>query len=222
MNYFLNALAIRRWAERIDARAMLPQVIRRLAGATVKSITEIDFPAHESVQRAGFDGTIVCETGNAWVPSGRSVWELSVDNKTKGKADCDFQKRTVETPREVQETSTYIFATPRHWKHKDDWTADQVGKGLWKEVRAYDSDDLEQWFETAAPVAIWFGGLIGARPSGVDDLAARWNALSKSAMHELLPALFLKGHERSIEKLREWLASPPSWLAIASRSPPSK
>ncbi len=219
MNYFINALAIRRWAERVDARSTLPQVIRRLATATVKSITEIAFPAHESVQRSGFDGVIVCNDGNAWVPSGRSVWELTVKGRIKSKADDDFAKRTAETLKEVQERSVFILATPRHWQNKDDWVAERAEDGDWKEVRAYDCDDLEQWFEACASVAIWFGGQIGVRPPGVDDLFSRWKAISQLASRELLPAIFLTGRQQTVERLREWLAGPPKWLAISCRSP---
>ena len=219
MSFFVNAIAIRHWAERIDARSTFPQVIRRLATATVKGISESDLPAHESVQRPGFDGVIVCEVGNAWVPTGKSSWELSAEQGIKGKADRDFAKRTASTAQDIQEHSVFIFVTPRHWKNKDDWVLEQAGKGHWKEVRAYDCDDLEQWFEIAPPVAVWFAGQIGIRPVGVDDLAARWTAISRSTSRDLLPSLFLTGREQSIEKIREWLAGPPKWIAVACRSP---
>jgi hypothetical protein len=79
MNHFVNALAIRRWAEQISARSTLPHLCRKLVHATVNDASEVDFPVHESVQRAGFDGQVVCNVGNAWVPPGRSGWELSTE-----------------------------------------------------------------------------------------------------------------------------------------------
>lgn len=118
MSYFVNALSIRQWADRIEARSILPQVLRRLVIATVDNISGIDFPAHESVQRSGFDGIVVCAQGNAWVPAGRSVWELGVNKEVKSKADQEFEKRTEKTPQEEQKSSCFVFVTPRHWEYK--------------------------------------------------------------------------------------------------------
>jgi hypothetical protein len=200
MDYFVNARAIRRWAEQITARSTLPQVIRRLVQQTVKNVSRLDFPANESAQRTGFDGEIVCETGNASVPPGRSVWELGVNQDVKGKADDDFEKRTAETSAEIRRETAYVFLTPRHWEHKKEWAEDH--KGDWKEVRAYDADDLEQWLETAPSVAAWFGRIIGSRPPGVDDIAARWDGLSQCATRPLLPSVFLAGRKETLDKVQ--------------------
>lgn len=219
MNHFVNTLAIRRWADQITARSTLPHLVRRLVMTTVKSVSKLDFPAHESVQRSGFDGVVVCDEGNAWVPSGRSVWELSVSRRAKRKADEDFKTRTAETAQEVQEESLIVFVTARHFEHKAQWVCEQEKNGHWKGVRLYDADDLEQWLESAPPVAAWFAGQIGSRPDGVDDVAARWEAISRSATRPLLPSVFLAGREQSIQHVREWLGGQPDRLPLECRSP---
>ncbi len=217
MSYFVNSRAIRLWADHIGARFTLPQVIRRLAHATLRDASLVDFPANESAQRSGFDGKIVCATGNAWVPAGSSVWELGVNHGVKGKADDDFAKRLEETEFQTRQTTAYVFLTPRHWEHKKQWAEDR--KGDWKEVHAYDADDLEQWLEVAPTVAAWFGRLIGTRPPGVDDIAARWDALSRCATRPLIPKVFLAGRRGTIDELRAWIGRPPDHLCIQSRSP---
>jgi hypothetical protein len=216
---FVHTLAIRRWADRLDARSTLPKVLRRLVRATVKKIAELDFPALESVQRSGFDGVVDCEEGNAWVPDGRSVWELGVNKGVKSKADEDFEKRTKETPKAEQESTTYVFVTPRHWEKKKEWASEQRGKGHWKGVRAFDADDLEQWLESAPPVGVWFGRLIGSRPIGVDDVEARWDSLAKCASRHLLPSVFVSGRESNVQQLRDWFSGEPKPLALQTRSP---
>lgn len=218
-SYFVDTLAIRRWADRLDARSTLPMVLRRLVRATVKKITELDFPALESVQRSGFDGVVNCEEGNAWVPDGRSVWELGVNKGVKSKADEDFEKRTKDTARAERESTTYVFVTPRHWENKKEWANEQSGIGHWKDVRAYDADDLEQWLESAPPVAVWFGRLIGSRPIGVDDVEARWDSLAKCASRHLLPSVFVSGRESNVQQLHDWLSGEPRPLALQTRSP---
>lgn len=219
MASFISALDVRRWAEQIAARSTLPQLCRRLVHATDRTVSVVDFPAHESVQRSGFDGLVVSEIGNSWVPAGRSIWELGVKKDVKGKADEDYDKRTKETPNAERLSTTYIALTARHWENKRQWAEDQSKKAEWKEVRAYDADDLEQWLETAPAVAAWFSRLVGTRPEDVDDVESRWNAIAESATKRLKPQVFLVSRDESVEHFREWLGKQPSQLAITFRSP---
>ncbi len=193
MNAFVTVPTLRRWSDRIDAPALFPGLLRRLVIATVPPSTTIDFPAQESVRRSGFDGAVVCDAGNAWVPGGRSVWELGVSASQKAKADDDFDKRTERTPPDERAASTFVFVTPRHWEKKRQWAAERNAEGAWKLVRAYDADDLIQWLETADAVAAWFGREIGSRPGGIDDVAARWEALSAASTLPLSPSVLLAG-----------------------------
>jgi hypothetical protein len=73
----VSAKDIERWAAAHDAQGELPRLVRRLA-MQAGSITAIAFPAGESVSRPGWDGQLLGEDGDAWVPAGRSLRELSV------------------------------------------------------------------------------------------------------------------------------------------------
>lgn len=222
MDFFVKAHAIRDWSDKLDARSVLPHVVRRLVTSTTSELDELDFPAHESVQRPGFDGVVLCSSGNAWVPSGRSVWELSVDKDVKGKADGDFEKRTAETSKEEQERNFYVCLTSRRFNKKREWAQEKSGdkNSFWLGVRAFDADDLEQWVESSpAGLTAWFGRQIGVRPHGVDDVIQRWSAISKIESCELHPSVFLAGREKSVERIRQWLVADPSRLAIECRSP---
>ena len=224
MKLFVTADSLRDWAEKLEARSVLPHVIRRLVSASVNGITELDFPAYESVQRPGFDGVVDCSDGNAWVPKGRSVWELSTEDGVRGKATRDFDKRTIHketsTSKPEQERSVYVYLTPRRFNQKKEWAAEQSNRGHWREVRAYDADDLEQWTESApAGVQSWLGRRIGSRPEGVIDLAAYWSSLSSASEHSLTPEVFIAGRDSLAEQIEEWLSSDPCRLALTSRSP---
>jgi hypothetical protein len=219
MNPFIKALDVRRWADQIAARSTLPQICRRLIHATDRTVTGVDFPAHESVQRSSNDGLVVSETGNSWVPVGRSIWELGVRKDVKGKADEDYHKRTKEMSEAERLSTTYIALTARHWENKRQWVEDLSKKAEWKEVRAYDADDLEQWLENAPAVAAWFSRLVGTRPEDVDDVESRWNAIAESATKQLKPQVFLVSRDESVKHVNEWLGKQPSQLAITFRSP---
>jgi len=60
MTLFVSADSLRKWAEKLEARSVFPHLIRRLVIATGTGITEVHFPAYESVQRPGFDGVVTC------------------------------------------------------------------------------------------------------------------------------------------------------------------
>ena len=47
----------------------------------------------------------------------------------------------------------FVFVTPRRWAGKTRVT--EKKKGSWKDVRAYDSSDLEQWVEQSLPGQAW-------------------------------------------------------------------
>jgi hypothetical protein len=222
MNLFVTAQSIRNWSDALDARSVLPHVVRRLVTATANAILEIDFPAYESVQRPGFDGIVECAGGTAWVPNGRSVWELSTETSVRSKANEDFEKRTKETPQDEQEGTFYVCLTSRRFNKKREWAQekDDDENNFWLGVRAFDADDLEQWTESApAGVGAWFGRQLGTRPSGVDDVAQHWSAVSKAATCALQPSVFLAGREQSVERIHQWLDAGPARLAIDCRSP---
>src|SRR6185295_12357568 len=155
------------WADRLEAEAQLPRLIRRLIHATASGITHVGFPADESTRGPGYDGVLVAAKGSAHAPFGASVWELSTRGDVKAKAKEDYDKR-VGNPRGVTpKDTTYVVVTLRAWTGKDDWAAERNSEQTWKEVRAYDANDLEQWVELAPAVHLWLAALLGRRPDRV-------------------------------------------------------
>lgn len=221
MSYFVNTLSIQRWAGSANARLMLPHVIRKLIHATVerKQLQKVHFPAYESGQRPGFDGEVICTMGNSWVPLGQSVWELSVHGKTASKAGGDFEKRTMNTAAAIRKQSTYVCVSARKWQNKKAWEDSQRKLKKWKDVRAFDADDLEQWMEVAPSVATWFSLEIGDRPPDVDDASHRWESIASSTKQPLSPEVFLANRSSSQQRIRDWLNGEACELIIESRSP---
>jgi hypothetical protein len=220
MQRMVSSKQLQRWAEEDrDARATLPGLIRRLAHATLDEIERIDFPAYESVQRPGFDGEMKCSGGNAWVPCGHTVWELSVQKQSASKAKSDFNKRTERTAEESRKDATYVVVTARHWRDKKKWEVDAAALGEWKAVRAYDCDDIEQWMEAAPAVALWLADQLGLPVDDLSDLETRWRAISKCTTPPLGPAVYLTSRERSRNALIDWLSGENGCLTIVSPFP---
>src|ERR1700730_3523404 len=140
---------LRIWADTLQARQKLPALVRRLIHATVEKPTLTQFPADEGTQRRGWDGVVQVVAGNAWVPSGVSVWGMGVDQSAKSKAEDDYSKRTANPGTIDIANTTFVFITPRKWEGKTQWCEEKRAEGKWRDVVAWDCDDLEQWLETA-------------------------------------------------------------------------
>jgi hypothetical protein len=157
---------LRTWADSLEARQKLPALVRRLIHATVENPKLIQFPADEGTQRRGWDGILEADCGNAWIPKGKSVWEMGADQDPEVKANGDFKKRT-ENPGTVKlNETTFVFITPRKWEGKTKWLQDRRTENKWLNILVWDCDDFEQWLETAPAVDAWLARLLGKLPAG--------------------------------------------------------
>ena len=156
---------IANWADKPDAQHLLPELIRLLILATVPMPSLLDMPGGSSVWLPGWDGLLVTERGNAWVPDGASAWEFSRERNLGSKATADYKKRT-KTPQGSDRPKTmFVFVTPRKWAGKRTWATERSKEGQWSDVRALNADDLVAWLGQAPAVAHWFARLIGKLPA---------------------------------------------------------
>ncbi|MBP5857417.1 HigA family addiction module antidote protein [Marivibrio halodurans] len=211
----IRAMNLATWPERIDARPLLPAFLRRLVHTTGATITEADFPAYDLSQRHGWDGHVVCQSPNPWVPGGVSGWEFGCDANPKKKAEEDYKARGKLPEKERLET-TFVFVTPRHWPKKAEWVAEKRSERKWKDVRAYDANDLEQWLENSPPAQAWMADILGVPREGCQTLAEYWRCWSRVADPAISPAIFRSAIEASADRIEQWLQNPHSKPLIVS------
>ncbi|GGH04726.1 hypothetical protein GCM10007420_21510 [Glycocaulis albus] len=206
----IKATEIEDWAtNNHSARTRLAVFIRTLVNSTGIDLTESDFPGNEDGERPGWDGWTQASQGTPWVPAGKTGWEFGVDMEVKGKADRDFSKSlTASTTAERAET-TFIFVTPRKWAGKDKWAEDQRLKKLWKEVRAYDRSDLEQWLEQSIPGQAWFANETDRAKSDVRSLDKVWADWAEVSDPPLTPRLFDTAIDAGERAILKYLKEPP-------------
>lgn len=173
----------------------------------------------EGIQRRGWDGIVVTPVGNAFVPVGISAWELGTGKDVRGQAEDNFKKRTDDSLGLDTRQVSFVFVTPHKWEGKTDWCREKNELGVWKEVRVYDSANLEEWLEVAPAVDVWLARLVGKRPPGAADIAEHWENLAALTEPSLRPEVFLVSRKRETEMLSEWLTGPPTALAFEARSP---
>ena len=196
----ISAKDIEAWADTRVAQGELPRLIRRLALQS-GTVTEIAFPAGESVSRPGWDGQILSKDGDPWVPPGCSAWEVSVERQVTPKANGDYKKRTQETDPETRQQSTLVAVTARHWAKKGDWAAKKRADGEWQDIRAYDSDDLEAWLEANPAIALAFAEEIGLAGPGVESLSRHWQVWATQCEPQILPSAFFADRQEAKDRL---------------------
>lgn len=213
-----NATDIDQWADRREAQATLPRLIRRLVLASVRRVERLHFRSDEGVQLAGWDGIAQVPTGSAYVPDGLSGWELSTRSDVKGKADDDYETRSKDPLPLDAASASFVSVTARRWSNKEKWADEKRREGIWKDVHAYDADDLDTWLEQAPAVDLWFSILLGKRPVDAIDLDSYWDAWSGATRPQLIPDLVIAGRENDIPKIHQWLQSGPSVLGLQADS----
>lgn len=200
----ITSTDITSWAATIAARTVLPVLVRRLVHADTDASATVDFPGYDAGERHGWDGITDAEAAGHWVPEGRSGWELSVSADLPSKPNRDFQARSKLTKAEREKTS-FVFVTAQSWPGKEDWGAKQRALGQWRDVRAYDAVDLEQWLERSATTQLWFAAELGRDTSGVVPIGECWRRWSQSTMPALSPLLFEEALKERRQSLVNWI-----------------
>ncbi len=206
MNH-ITAADLDYWGTKYSARGELPILVRRLIHETVREPPKIcDFPSGSGIDLPGHDGVLDAVSGNSWVPTGHSVWELSTKRDIAEKANEDIEKRT----NEKRSSATFLFVTPRRWPGKKRWIEQAKSRNVgWKDIRAYDASDLEQWLETGRVTTVWFHEeQLGNSVDGTQSLSRAWEEWAQATNPEFPSALMCASREDAIRKLYKFLSKP--------------
>ncbi len=217
--WHITAQDIVYWADTSPRRAqeLLPLLIQRLVLAST-DCSSLHFPNGESISKKGWDGTSFVETGNPFVPSGKCVWELSTDKKIGSKANNDYKKRTDDSKGEEKNSTTFMFATFRLWPNKSQWEKKKKADIKWKDVKAFDADDLKAWIELCPAVHRWFAKILGKRPSGVLDVEQAWDSWSLVTSPASTTNLVIAGRDKEAKEIINQLQAQPKVIRIRSES----
>lgn len=218
---WIKALHLARWADTNEAKALLPELIRRLVHATLPrgDLERIDFPGGEETQRPGYDGVTKAKAGNAMVPADITYWELSGQAEVKKKLDADYEKRKQARGAGDFSAVTYVGVTLRDFQQKQAWAAARTAEKAWKEVRVYDSSDLEQWLELAPGVALWLSRYAVGQPEGMTDLSTHWENLQSRLKTRLPPEVLLISRQATAQHLQAWVDGPAEVLTMHGPTP---
>jgi addiction module HigA family antidote len=203
----IKAKQIHEWAATtLPARQHLPVLLRRLANSTGHDLRRVDFPGYDNAERKGPDGIIEAGAATAWIPAGVSYWEFGVNKNPQGKADGDYAARVASVPNDERAKSTFVFVTPRNWPGKNAWCKDKQSAKEWKNVRAFDASDLEQWLEESVVAQIWLAEQLGMPKGSYETLDHCWERWAAGSEPPMTPELFAPSIAAHEEAFKKWLS----------------
>lgn len=197
----------------IEARSILPAFLRHLVNNTAENLRLSNFPAYDNSQRHGWDGETDAGSATPWIPFGKAGWEFGTDQNPRNKAQKDYEARTQSISETVRKETTFVFVTPRNWKNKDDWIKETRQKNEWKDIRALDANDLEQWTEQSILTQGWFYEKFGLYQDddGLASLEKCWDEWASVTTPSLNEGLFSDSiNEENQERIKEWLSTAPT------------
>ena len=206
----IKANDIENWVNtcEISSRSRLSVFLRTLIHSTSEKITQIYFPGNDDSQRPGWDGWIESNEATPWIPDGNSGWEFGVNKDIKTKADDDFNK-SLKAHLSDSSNITFIFVTPRRWPGKNKWVKQKKALNKWKDVRAYDASDLEQWLAQSLPAQSWLANEANLPTQNVDSLDSVWHKWANVCNPSLNTSFFNKLIKVYEEQISGYLSKPP-------------
>lgn len=217
----IKARQIADWADtQINARALLPVLLRKLVHSTGIDLRNVDFPGYDNSQRKGSDGYVEAGAATPWVPDGISHWEFGTDQRPSSKAESDYAARLTSVDSVERANSTFVFVTPRNWPGKTAWEKRKNKASDWKAVRAFDASDLEQWLEQSVPAQIWLAEQFALSASGYETLEQAWRRWANASEPHLTSEIFAPSIAAYRGTFKAWLDKPsdrPFVVAADSR-----
>ena len=206
----MKANDIEDWVDHnIVARSRLAVFLRTLVNSTGNNLTKVDFPGNGDAERPGWDGQVEAQTPTQWIPEGLSGWEFGTNQDPKTKAEGDFTKSVDASTQAEREDKTFVFVTPRRWAGKQAWIKAKKAAKLWKDVRAYDASDLEQWLEQSIPGQVWLANETRRPSKGARSLDQCWFDWSQIANPPLVGSLFVAAIDEAKRAMTCRLSSAP-------------
>ena len=202
----IKARQIHDWAEgNLDARKMLPVLLRKLVHSTGHDLRQVDFPGYDNAESKGWDGRIEAGAATPWIPEGKSSWEFGTNRKPGTKAESDYVARIRSVSPAERRECTFVFVTPRNWTGKTEWARSKNAVGDWKAVRAFDASDLEQWLEESIPASIWLAEKLDIPSDGFETLDGFWQRWAAASDPSITRAIFEPSTIAYRSTLKEWL-----------------
>ncbi|MFC5522097.1 hypothetical protein [Polaromonas jejuensis] len=214
---------LKRWSERLDARALLIDMVGDLIRATVADASQFRFPGGDSAQIRGFDGDLETTEAISVVPGQKSKWEFGV-SPGRGKADGDYEKRTGKTDPAIMRENTLVIVNLCRWDVPKttlvDWVAEKKGESKWLDVKYIDGVALVQWLEEHPAVAATYARRVLETAPRHDALSTDefWERYSTGFKPTLSGQVLLCDRDEQRQQLLQALGGRPQNIMLGAES----
>lgn len=219
---WINALELGQWADTLQGRDKVPELVTELIWATATRVNRLRFLHGDMGQVRGFDGFLNAEANSPFVPDGKSIWEFGTNGAGKAKAEDDYAKRTKEVKPAVRSECTLVIVSPRTWNTPqvkvEDWLDEKNALNEWKRVVYLDGPLLEDWLAQSPAVASRWARSAFRRPPqhGVLSTDEFWELFSSRFEPALVEDVLLAGRESQADDLLRALTQGSGRLAFAA------
>ena len=191
---------MKNWADTLDARSGLPELVKRLIEETSEQLARAEFQTDEGVDLGGFDGTVHARAESRWVPEGYSVWELSVEGSVGTKANRDYEGRDAAPPGWTMPETAYFAVSLRPWLKREQWADERSAEGRWRNVQALGLDNLMSWLSAAPMTELWLAERLGLRPDEFQSGSTWWERRQLSTGGLFDRSIVLAGRDNAADE----------------------
>lgn len=197
------------WASKTaGAEHMFPRIIEELVHASSKEVSFHHFHSGKENNWPGFDGVVRHVGVHDYIPQGKSIWEIGINNEVAKKINDDYQKRLEECSAEERAELTFVFVSPRKWREKTAWVEKKRKLQEWKDVRVYDATDLQTWLNENPTCKLHFAKQLGKQIIGAGTLEEEGNVWAYAPQPHLPSYLFARDVEENIDTFAKWVHAP--------------
>lgn len=215
---WINEVDLKAWAQRIDARSYLPDMVADLILATIGDFTRFRFPGGEVAELRGWDGSLETPTEIECVPAGKSKWEFGT-GAGAAKASSDYKKRTDNTPAEEMAENTLVLVNLEPWdtprQNLETWEQERRTEKKWRDVRYLDAVSLVHWLDAHPAVAAKYARDVLQRAPKAEALSTDefWDFYSSRYKPSLTEKVVIGDRqEKADEVIRHLQGSPQAML----------
>ncbi|MDO4161009.1 MAG: hypothetical protein Q4D41_11175 [Prevotellaceae bacterium] len=209
----IKANDLKRWANTLEARGLLPELIRRLVHATKLHLSKVYIPTEESTHSVGWDGIVISEDHDTYLPYGTCLIEMGTDENVTEKANDDYTKRTNDSLGFEKKECTFVFITPREWSKAPSWETNKNKLKEWKNVKVITAVELEDWLSYHPSVTLWLAEKLNIshweKIQSIESYWRQWSTNDKG--QQLCYSVAIGGREESV---KEFLKETNNYIAI--------
>lgn len=199
----IDGTDLNNWHDK-ESQVTLPELVRHLIRATGRQFSDFRMPCGDGTALPGWDGEVNCANEIHTISAGLSLWEIGTEKDVKGKADREYAKRTKNPLGYNPKEATFVFVTNRKWPGALNWAREKRKENIWKDVKAFSAEELEEWIDEYPSIGIWLASKIGKlNAKKVETPDMFWDRWSKGDECTIQPDIVLGGRENVEKKLLE-------------------